>query len=287
MQLHLVGGFLGSGKTTAIISAAQHLMQAGKRVGIVTNDQGKYLVDTAFAQASHIPTVEVTGGCFCCNYNDLETVLKQLQTETQPDIIFAESVGSCADLVATVVKPLQTFYQQGIEVTSLSIFTDIRLLRRRLQNQPFPFHENVIYIFDKQIEEAGLIILNKSDLLPEQDVFHTLTMAQQKYPNKPMIAQNTLTQKGIQHWVEYITSNKECLPTHTLDINYEKYGAGEAELAWLDDELEIQVTPREGHDALVCFINELLQNMEEKRIAIGHFKIWVNASDCAFKLGSV
>ncbi len=283
MQLHLVGGFLGSGKTTAIICAAQQLIKAGKRVGIVTNDQGKYLVDTAFAKASHIPTVEVTGGCFCCNYNDLETVLKQLQTETQPDIIFAESVGSCADLVATVVKPLQTFYQQGIEVTSLSIFTDIRLLRRRLQNQPLPFHENVVYIFDKQIEEAGLIILNKSDLLPDQEVFDTLTMAQQKYPNKPMIAQNTLTQKGIQHWVERITANTNCLPTNTLDIDYKKYGAGEAELAWLDDELEIQVNPGGGHEAIVCFLNELLQNMENKNIPIGHFKVWIKASDCSFK----
>ena len=113
MQFHLVGGFLGSGKTTAIIQAARLLVAQGKRVGIVTNDQGKYLVDTAFFRAENFPTVEVTGGCFCCNYDDLEARLRQLQQSAWPDVIFAESVGSCADIVATVVKPFLDLQSAG------------------------------------------------------------------------------------------------------------------------------------------------------------------------------
>ena len=57
MKLHLVGGFLGSGKTIAIIAAAKNLMAEGLCVGVVTNDQGKYLVDTAFLALSGIPTM--------------------------------------------------------------------------------------------------------------------------------------------------------------------------------------------------------------------------------------
>jgi len=87
MDLHIVGGFLGSGKTTAITWASKLLMAQGKRVGVVTNDQGKYLVDTAFFQLSNIPAVEVTGGCFCCNYDDLEKRINQLKETQQPDVI--------------------------------------------------------------------------------------------------------------------------------------------------------------------------------------------------------
>jgi len=105
-HLHLIGGFLGSGKTTAIINAAKILMRRGMKVGVVTNDQGKYLVDTAFFKLSDVPAVEVTGGCFCCNYHDLEEQIRTLENQVKPHVIFAESVGSCADLVATVVKPL-------------------------------------------------------------------------------------------------------------------------------------------------------------------------------------
>jgi G3E family GTPase len=104
MKLHLVGGFLGSGKTTAIIQAARVLMQHGLRVGVVTNDQGKYLVDTAFFRLADIPAVEVSGGCFCCNYPNLDKSLDELVESARPDVIFAESVGSCADLVATAAN---------------------------------------------------------------------------------------------------------------------------------------------------------------------------------------
>ena len=48
MELHVINGFLGSGKTTAIIAAAKILIQQGKIVGVVTNDKGQFQVDNAF-----------------------------------------------------------------------------------------------------------------------------------------------------------------------------------------------------------------------------------------------
>jgi len=71
VDIHIVGGFLGAGKTTAIIQSAKILMAQGKKVAVITNDQGRYLVDTAFTRLSEIPSVEITGGCFCCRYDDL------------------------------------------------------------------------------------------------------------------------------------------------------------------------------------------------------------------------
>ena len=126
MRLHLVGGFLGSGKTTAIIAAAKHLMRQGKSVGVITNDQGRYLVDTAFYQDADIPTVEVTGGCFCSNFDDLEERLDHLVARHRPDVIFAEAVGSSADLVGMVAKPLRRLRQIGPESISLTVFADSR-----------------------------------------------------------------------------------------------------------------------------------------------------------------
>ena len=43
----MIGGFLGAGKTTAILKLAEHLKNKGKRVGLITNDQSVDLVDTA------------------------------------------------------------------------------------------------------------------------------------------------------------------------------------------------------------------------------------------------
>ena len=146
MQLHLVGGFLGSGKTTAIVQAAKILMAAGNKVGVVTNDQGKYLVDTAFIHLADLPAVEVGGGCFCCNYNDLNGQLRNLIREAKPDVVFAESVGSCADIVATVVKPLLTLGDEHIQPGSFSVFVDSRLYLHHLLGESLPFSEDVVYI---------------------------------------------------------------------------------------------------------------------------------------------
>jgi len=64
MKLFLIGGFLGSGKTTAIQQACDVLLKEGSRVGVITNDQGEQLVDTEFIKGFNIPTLEVTEGCF-------------------------------------------------------------------------------------------------------------------------------------------------------------------------------------------------------------------------------
>ena len=170
MHLHIIGGFLGSGKTTAIIGAAKYLAHQGLRVGVITNDQGRHLVDTAIMHTESLPAMEVTGGCFCCNFDDLNQRLAQLVDTHHPQVIFAESVGSCADVVATVVEPLLKLEIGVVKPNSFSVFSDIRLLRRFLLGQETPFSEDVNYIFVKQIEEAGLLIINKTDLLTAHEV---------------------------------------------------------------------------------------------------------------------
>ena len=75
-----------------------------------------------------MPAVEVSGGCFCCGYDDFAARLAELRDGAQPDVIFAESVGSCADIVATVVRPLLELRNIDLPPTSLSIFADARLL---------------------------------------------------------------------------------------------------------------------------------------------------------------
>ena len=291
VHLHIVGGFLGSGKTTAIIGAAKVLMAQGKRVGVVTNDQGKYLVDTAFFTLADVPTVEVTGGCFCCNYDDLDARLDQLRHTAQPDVIFAESVGSCADIVATLVKPLLTLRQET-PPTSFSVFADARLLRRRLLDQPMPFSDDVVYIFDKQIEEAGLLVINKVDLLNHESRImnhesqitdhasrntrhELLALAQQRFPAKPIRFQNSLDAADIARWVEALETGIMTLPAAPLDIDYARYGAGEARLAWLDETVTLRVAEGQGRAVALRLISAIVDALRERQTAMGHLKFLV------------
>jgi Ni2+-binding GTPase involved in maturation of urease and hydrogenase len=284
MNLHLVGGFLGSGKTTAIIGAARLLIAQGKRVGIVTNDQGKYLVDTAFFKFAGIPAVEVTGGCFCCNYDVLENRLNDLVEMTQPEIIFAESVGSCADIVATVIKPLVKLKNKTSDYTSLSVFTDARLLRTRLLNHDLPFSDDVVYIFDKQIEEAGVIIINKIDLLPESGRQEIESLSHERYPDKKILLQNSLDEKNIQRWLSGLENESLYSPLKSLDLDYARYGAGESRLAWLDKRLSIEVTPGRGREVVIGLIKAMLSELNQLKIPVGHLKFYIQAEEGSVKV---
>lgn len=275
MRLHLVGGFLGSGKTTAIIHAAKLLMARGLRVGVITNDQGKYLVDTAFFRLSSIPAVEVTGGCFCCNYDDLDARLSQLIADLRPDVVFAESVGSCADIVATVVRPLLALAHDGIAPASFSVFADARLLRRRLLDQEMPFSDDVVYIFDKQIEEAGLLVVNKADLLSEAALEQVDGLLKAKLPGKPYLTQSALTLTGVQTWAERIEAGALEFPQSTLEMDYARYGAGEAQLAWLDEEVKLTVPAGQGRAVVQRVLADFAKAIKTQGAGIGHVKFIV------------
>src|SRR5437660_11899518 len=98
----MVGGFLGAGKTTALARLARFYMNRGQRVGLVTNDQAQDLVDTNSLRAQGFFVEEVPGACFCCKFDELVDKVGALEASQRPDVILAEPVGSCTDLVATV-----------------------------------------------------------------------------------------------------------------------------------------------------------------------------------------
>ena len=123
-RYYMIGGFLGAGKTTAVAALAQHLTKAGLRVGLITNDQGSELVDTAMLRARGFATEEIPGGCFCCRFNSLVDAAKKLTDSARPDAFVAEPVGSCTDLMATVTYPLRRIYGDRFGVAPLSVLVD-------------------------------------------------------------------------------------------------------------------------------------------------------------------
>src|ERR1700733_7608028 len=145
----LVGGFLGAGKTTLILAAARELERRGLRSAMVWNDQGKDLVDSRYAALSGIRSGEVTGGCFCCRLSELIDAMGDLRAYA-PDVIFAEPVGSCTDLSATVLRPLLE-YSDSYQLSPLTVLVDPLRARSMLEADADP---DMRFLFDKQLQEA-------------------------------------------------------------------------------------------------------------------------------------
>lgn len=274
MKVFLLGGFLGSGKTTAIQQAAIKLQEEGKKVGVITNDQGEQLVDTRFMQQHNIAVEEVTGSCFCCNFKQLSQRIQTLQETNHPEIIFAESVGSCMDLVATIIKPLQNFYK-NID-TVLSVFTDIRLLGVFLQRNKDIFYGKMNYIYEKQLEEADIIVVNKSDTLNEMQMQTVRELINEEPWVNKVLYQNSLNPSDIQRWLDTVNNFKIPGSRESLDINYDDYAMGEAEMAWYDSEVEIVTRNGSAGEIGYRFISNIYDKIKEQQYIIGHLKFLIS-----------
>ena len=284
MEIHLVGGFLGSGKTTAIVGASALLRGKGVSVGVVTNDQGRSLVDTELIRSAGIPASEVTGGCFCCNFPALQGMIEQLERTAGPRVVFAEPVGSCTDLVATVLKPLVASNQAERRIGRLSVFTDIRLLRQRLFNRPLPFSEDVQYIFDTQIEEAEILVLNKADLLSTDAAREILQKGNERYPDKTLLLQSSLDSANLQTWIDTLEKNDGGSEHRAIRVDYDRYAHGEMGLAWYDASLAIDLPADKGREVARRLIHELRMAVHGAGRPVGHLKIHVRHAGGSFKL---
>lgn len=273
---------MGAGKTTAVINASKALMARGKRVAVVTNDQGRYLVDSAFSRLSEVPSVEVTGGCFCCRYDDFEAVLARLRDELRPDVVFAESVGSCADVVVTVVGPLREAIAAATGLdggrTDFSVFADVRLLSAFLSGQRLPFSDDVCYVYGRQIAEAGLLVLNKTDLLPDDALGALRTRLAEDYGPLPTLAAACREPAGAEAWLSALESGSDLSGKPLEEIDYRRYGAGEALLAWFDGTAEISVPAGKG-GAVAEALEALQEELRRRGWGIGHLKAAVEGED--------
>jgi len=276
MKIHLVCGFLGSGKTTAIQCASGMVLRQRIKTGVITNDQGIKLVDGDFFKSLKIPTRQVVNGCFCCNYNSLEANIQSLIEKNKTEIIFAESVGSCTDIVATVLKPL--LLSHPMEQVTVSTFADVRLLRMILMDGTNLFDETVNYIYLKQLEEAGIIVINKVDLITKEELEEIKQLVQEKYKSKILLYQNSFDEDKIQHWLSTLNSYQSAGLLQSLNIDYDTYAAGEARLAWLDQELEIYSATNNALQQAEDLINNIYKKINALPYPIGHLKFLINGA---------
>jgi Ni2+-binding GTPase involved in maturation of urease and hydrogenase len=233
----MVGGFLGAGKTTTMARLARHYRAQGRRVALVTNDQAADLVDSHSLRAQGFDVGEVAGACFCCHFRELVNVVDRLDASVRPEIVLAEPVGSCTDLVATVVRPLQKMYGGCFDIAPYGVLLKPshggRILRG---DQRAGFSPKAAYIFRKQLEEADFVAINRIDELAPEEVDELADLLAQQYPGTPALRISARTGQGFDALLELLDQQGR-FGRRVVDVDYDVYAEGEAELGWLNSSL--------------------------------------------------
>jgi G3E family GTPase len=268
----IVGGFLGAGKTTTIKRLASAYIARGLRVGVVTNDQAENLVDTQTLRAAGLTVEEVPGACFCCAFNDLIAVVERLAAAERPDIILGEPVGSCTDLSATVLQPLKALYGGRCVVAPLVVLVDPQRARRVLTRDPRGgFSPKAAHIFETQLQEADVLAVNKTDMLPSRD--HLAGLLAARCPNKPTLYVSARSGGGFDALLATL-DQPGVFGRHIADVDYEVYAAGEAEMGWLNATVALAAAAAFDADRLLLDLaSRLRAACAEAGAEIGHLKM--------------
>lgn len=270
----MLGGFLGAGKTTAVAALAENLSARGLKVGLITNDQGSELVDTAMLRAKGFDTEEITGGCFCCRFNTLTDAAKKLTAATRPDVFIAEPVGSCTDLVATVTYPLRRIYGDAFTVAPLSVLVDpVRAERVLGLAQGGKFSDKVTYIYRKQLEEADLLVITKSDTLDAERVERLRNALEREFPGKDVLCVSVKGASGLTGWFDRITRGEQTL-RETMQVDYEIYAEGEALLGWLNATIQLKSESSfDSEQVLKALAADVQSRLAREGAEIAHLKM--------------
>lgn len=276
----MIGGFLGAGKTTTVGRLARHLSDQGLKVGLITNDQAGGLVDTKLLRGQGFATEEIAGGCFCCRFNTLVDAAARLNDASKPDVFIAEPVGSCTDLVATVTYPLRRMYGEAFTIAPLAVLVDpVRARRVFGLEEGGTFSSKVAYIFKKQLEEADLIVISKSDLLEDAQRGELRAVLEKEFPLARVVTASPRHETGLDELFSTLMSGEQAR-RNPMAVDYEVYAEGEALLGWLNATVTLACDDEfDANDFLKKLAAHVQADLQRQGVEIAHFKMTFSPDD--------
>ncbi|KAA1042782.1 CobW family GTP-binding protein [Macrococcus equipercicus] len=162
IQLYIISGFLGSGKTTLLVQLIKQWQD--QKVAILMNEYGGFNVDSKIL-GDAVPSHELLNGCICCDLkSDVEVQLHDMKHRYQPDIIIIEATG--------VAHPVEIY--DACSAPSLTEILDIQAVVTLVDGPRFLDRGKLSVmtkrLMEEQVQYAHIVLLNKCDLLDEQEV---------------------------------------------------------------------------------------------------------------------
>ncbi len=194
-KIDIISGFLGAGKTTFIKKLLQEAV-SGEQVILIENEFGEIGIDGGFLKDSGVEIREMNSGCICCSLvGDFGQSLKEVLTTYHPDRIIIEpsGVGKLSD-VMKAVKDVAA----EIRVTLNSAVTIVDAQKCKM------YRKNFGEFFNNQIENAGTVVLSRTDIAPTEKVDLAVEIIRELNPKAAVITTpcDELTGKQLLEIIE-------------------------------------------------------------------------------------
>lgn len=189
MELILISGFLGSGKTTMLLSTVDQIIaMTKKRVVIIKNDFGNVGIDAKVMEKSGLEVRELPSGCICCTLGiDFLKTLTAVATEYHPDIVFVEPSG-LAD-PASIIALMKGY--KGPKVDRIKVMIIVDAVRFNLISRAMPAP------MERQLRIGDVIVINKIDEATKEQVQEVETAVRNMGLDKQLIMASALQRENV------------------------------------------------------------------------------------------
>jgi G3E family GTPase len=203
---------------------------------------------------------EMPGACFCGNVDELIEMVDALAAAARPDVVLAEPVGSCLDMVGTVIRPLEQSYGRRFEIAPFGVLVKPTHAAKILRgDENAGVSPQAAYIFRQQLAEADFAAINRCDQLSSAEIDELQRLLVAAHPQTPVLAMSAKTGVGFEAFVELLERRGE-FGRRVAPVDYEAYSAGEAELGWLNATLLVAAAAPFDVDA---FLMNLLRRIRD------------------------
>ena len=218
-KIDIISGFLGAGKTTFIKKLLEEAI-AGEQVVLIENEFGEIGIDGGFLKDSGIEIREMNSGCICCSLvGDFGTSLAEVLTQYRPERIIIEpsGVGKLSDVMKAVID---VSADMDVELNSAVTIVDAAKCKMYMKN----FGE----FFNNQIENAGTIVLSRTDITDASKIQKDVDMIREKNANAVIIT-TPLDQLGGSQLLEIIEKKDTMLDDLLAEVRESRHHDGHGE----------------------------------------------------------
>ena len=160
MDIIIIAGFIGSGKTTLAKGLVEAACKMSKKAVIISNESGEEKISPGFLEKNECKLIEISSGCICCKLiESFQNALNDITREL-PDLLIIEPAGSCQvrDIVAILER---TYVDKFLKINVVTVVD---------ANDCVDFLDNMGSFYSEQIKEAGCICLTHTQSCNEEEL---------------------------------------------------------------------------------------------------------------------
>ena len=265
-------GFLGSGKTTTMMALTDYYTAHHGRAAMISNDLGLgvTLADHRYARLCGCNASEMTDECICCQNENLADRLRSYYDEGC-ELVISDIPGFGVGALEHVYHGLTEKYPGEFDLAPFTVLVEPRtvaILRDGTGG-------DLEYLYDTQLVEADLIVLNKCDLMDENLREEDVRWLRGRYPEAEVLCISALRAEGLEELSQALARGKASMRRPEIGYSGEAFRTAMGRISefYLQFRAVVCCNDFDGNAWLSEMAGALKTEIEKAGYEVPHFKL--------------